>query len=121
MALPNEPEIMDARLAYPDAQRALAGNIEEVSVTFNTLGWYDTKFHPERGCFAIVREDGPLVDLVGDRLHIRYGDKTVNVYCFTAREIEDGQDIVITRRSFAALELLAVDRIDVIVETLEGP
>lgn len=121
MALPNEPEIMDARLAFPDAQVALAGTVEETKFATNTCGWYGTAFHPDRGCFAIVNLGGPLVDLVGDRLLLRYGvSRSVIVYCIGAQTVPEGQDIVITRRSFLALELLVVDRIDVIVETLAG-
>jgi hypothetical protein len=117
--LPNEPEILLARRAFPDAQAALTGVVAAERNTRNTLGWYGTTFHEERGSFAIVREDGPLADLVGDRLRLRYGKATpVFVYCIGAREIADGYDIVVPRRVFAALELLAVDRIDVIVEVL---
>lgn len=119
--LPNEPEIIDAKLAFPDAQRALAGVPEPGTAVRSTVGWYGTSLHPDRGCFAIVREDGPLADLVGDRLRVTYNDKSVTVYCIGARTIDSGEDIVITRRSWAAVELLSMDRIVAVVDVVAGP
>lgn len=116
--LPNEPEVLDARLPFPDAQVALDGVPSSRLTDFHTCGWYGTTLHDERGAFAMVNETGPLADLIGDRLRLRYERKSVNVYCFGSTDLP--HDIAITRRAFASLELLAVEEIEVLVEVLSG-
>jgi hypothetical protein len=118
--LPDEPEIMDARLAFPDAQTALDGVSDERGVIRYTCGWYGTKTHPERGSFCIVNEAGPLVDLVGDRLKLHHDDRVANVYCIGSRSIEEGQDIIVPRLVWTRLEILAEDTIEVTLEVLAG-
>jgi hypothetical protein len=102
------PEILDARRPYEQAQRFLDGTIKEEILTAHELGWYGTALHP----------DGELADLVGDRVRIIYGRRSTIVYVFASADIP--YDIAITRRSYAALELLSVDSISVRFETLTG-
>lgn len=117
--LPPEPEVLDARQGFPDAQQDLAGPPLETVAGFHSCGWYGTTLNDERGCFAVVGDEGPLAELIGDRLLLRYGLRSIYVYCFaSAPDLE--QDIVITRRAFAALDLLARESIDVLIEVIAG-
>jgi hypothetical protein len=114
VVLPAEPEILAARQGFADAQRDLAGVAVERMPGLPSCGWYGTAVSAERGSFALVNRGGPLEALIGDRLKLTYGDCSVYVYCFGSEDLD--WDIHITRRAFAALELLAVDRIALIVE-----
>jgi hypothetical protein len=114
----DELEILDARQGFSDAQAALADTaIERLSGLYG-CGWYGTNTSRERGSFGLVNRGGPLEELVGDRVKLTAGDYSVNVYLFGSEALD--HDIHITRRAFAAVSLLAVDRIDVIVEVLSA-
>lgn len=117
MAL-DEKEILDGRKGFPDAQSALAGARLELRAGLPNCGWYGTSISTERGSFALVNRGGPLEDLVGDRLRITEPNsgRQVIVYCFATEQLD--YDIHLTRRAYAALSLLAVDRIAVQVEVL---
>lgn len=120
--LPNEPEVIDGRLPFPDAQVALDGVGEGVDPTPYTCSWYGTEVSDERGSFGLVDDDGPLGHLIGDRVRVRYRrsgtgvERYVVVYVFGATELDT--DIAITRRAFAAIELLALEEISVQVEVV---
>lgn len=116
--LPSEPEILSARKGWQDAQAELAGQVIIRNPTLIGCGWYGTAISRERGAFALVNRTGALTDLVGDRLRLTHNDRSIYVYCFGTDDLD--YDIHITRRSFAALELLAVERIDVTVEVVSG-
>lgn len=116
--LPNEPEVLEARLAFPDGQDALNGVPESAGAGPYTLSWYGTQVHDERGSFGLVNAIGPLADLVGDRVQILYKTHSVRVYVFGSTDLDT--DIAITRRAFASIELLAKDSINVRVQTLIG-
>lgn len=120
--LPAEPTVIDARLPFAEAQTALSGVIlERRGAAHNSCSWFGTGVLLERGCFALVQRDGPLEEFVGDRLRLTYGRKCVLVYCVgTATVVDVPFEIGITRRAFQALELLSVDRIDVLVEVVSG-
>lgn len=89
-----------------------------------TAGWYGTKFDPTMGAVAIVRSDGPLADLVGERVQVtrRAGaPRSVVVYITDERDFPDelaDEDLLLTRRGFFALADLATDALDVTVEVL---
>jgi hypothetical protein len=116
LLLPAEPEILAARQGYTDAQEDLFGTPIERRPGLPSCGWYGTSVSAERGSFALVNRGGPLEDLIGDRLKLTYGDCSTFVYVFGSDDLD--YDIHITRRAFAALELLAVERIDLIVEVV---
>lgn len=116
--LPPEREILSARLPYLEAQVALSGTVEESVADYFTCGWYGTTMHPDRGAYAIAQADGPLVDYVGDRLRLIYGLRSTIVYVFASADIP--WQLGITRRSFAALDLLAKEQIDIRFEVLTG-
>ena len=114
--LPNEPEIIDARKSFLDAQGALGGVAAERMNDTYVCGWFGTGLVEDRGSFAVVDEAGPLAELIGDRLRVIHGQRTVVVYCFGSTDLDT--DLAIARRAFAAIELLAVEEITVEVEVL---
>ena len=118
LVFPNEPEVMDARLAFSDAQSALEGLDHERDYVTYTCGWYDRNVNEERGCFGLVHDAGPLAHLVGDRVKLITFEASVNVYVVNSISVEGEHDIVINRRAFAAVSLLAVDRIAVQVDVM---
>lgn len=118
MPFPNEPEILEARLAYSDAQRELAGIVEQRGVVRYSCGWYGSNVSDDRGSFAFVHETGPLADLVGDRVKLRYRDRTANIYVVNSMRVDGEYDLLIHRTVFLRLELLAIERIDVLVEVM---
>lgn len=113
---PNEPEILAARRPFPDAQAALEGGTLELRETLFSCGWYGSSISRERGCFALVNDTGGLSDLIGDRVRLMSGTRSVIVYVVGGGTFD--YDIHLMRRAYAALSLLAVERIDVTVEVL---
>lgn len=108
-AVPLETEFYYARFPFPLAQAALdTGKVVENSGQIASLGWHGTRIDPERGSFAVVNADGPLADLVGERLKITSSGgearpRTVFVYCHTRASIEE--DLSVTRRLFLGLSV----------------
>lgn len=104
------------RKAFPDAQNdiSLLGVGRVFGEQFYTLGWAGKS----RESFCLVNIDGPLSSLVGDHLRFRYGvSKSVYAYCVGIADV--ASDVIVTRRLFAALELLSVQQLSVIVEVIE--
>jgi hypothetical protein len=125
MIYPDEPEVRDARKPFIDAQAALDGVPVERLVGDWTCEWYGTRISRERGSFCLLNSDGPLAARVGDKLRLTYEDpqsgdaRAVNVYAVQTIALgESGPNLAITRRAFAALQLLAMERIAVTVEVL---
>lgn len=116
--LPSEPEVLAARLGYPDAQVELAGTPYWRATGLPGVGWYGTDVSAETGSFGLVNIGGPLESLIGDRLKLTYRGRSAFVYVFGSDYLIE--DLHITRRAFAALELLAVGRIGCIVEAVSG-
>jgi hypothetical protein len=112
------PEILDARRPFEQAQRFLDGAILRSVTDFYTCGWYGTTLHPDLGCYGIVQAEGDLADLVGDRVRVIYNRRSVIVYVFASYDIP--YDIAITRRAYAALELLSEEELSVRFEVLTG-
>jgi hypothetical protein len=114
-------EMLFASLPFNEAQAQLGAPGVEGRLLTATCGWHGTSFDSQRGSFAIVSSDGPLKDMVGERLAITRGDtpqaRTVYVYVHT-----DSDDLVdeisLTRRAFMALGDPALDNIDVSVDVV---
>lgn len=90
-----------------------------------TAGWYGRSFDPTDGAHAIVRTDGPLAELVGERVRVtrRAGGlrRSVAVYVHDEREFPDELDteqILLGRRAFLELGNHALDNIETTVEVL---
>lgn len=109
-----------AALPWPESQRKLAeGAAVPHSARLATCGWHGTKIDPNRGAFAIVRSDGPLADLLGERVRVGAYPRAAYVYV-TDERADVEEDISLTRRAFAALAPLATDELAVKVEVMDG-
>lgn len=115
-----------ASLPYDITQRvfAAAGTLRDTRRS-TRAGWYGTKFDPTTGARGIVRSDGPLADLVGERIRVSTrvggGVRSVAVYVHDEREFPDelaDEELLLTRRAFLALGNLALDNLTVSVEIL---
>lgn len=114
-----EPEILEARRSFPDTQAAMAsaGVPALFGPDFYTVAWKGHELTDTPGSFCTVNADGPLANLVGDHLRLRFGaSRSVYVYCVGSATL--AVDIGVTRRAFAALEFLAVDSLAVLVEVV---
>lgn len=106
-------------LPFATAQRVL-GTTQPLpgTETLAQCGWHGTLTDPERGSVAVVRTDGPLADLVGERVQISYEERTVVAYVHNELDVLD--DISLPRRSFIKLALPSSESIAVTVSTLAG-
>jgi hypothetical protein len=122
-ALPDEDDFYYARLPFERAQLALdTGKVESGSLHTGTLGWHGNRLDPERGSFVIVDSDGPLADLVGERLRITVGrdqpvPRSVVAYCHTMAAL--ASDLSLPRRLYLALGAPGDETPAVQVEVLE--
>jgi hypothetical protein len=118
-ASPERPEAELARLPWAESQAIFAqSGVVASTIQNGVLGWYGTAFDDERGAFAVVRPDGQFGDLVGERLAISSGDRTVYCFCKSALPLNEGEDLAVPSRVYAALSLLAQVPLEVTVEVL---
>jgi hypothetical protein len=111
-----EPLILDGRQDFIDAQEAFAG--VSVPLGFFTVGWYGSTISDERGSFGVVDPEMGLADLVGDIVEVGYGTRRVRVYVIGSQP-GLGTDLAITRRSYLAISLLAVEPLSVSVGVVQ--
>lgn len=119
-----EPLVLDGRQAFLDAQDRYLG--VAVPRGFFTVSWYGTSVSDERGSFGIVDPMRALADLVGDVVEIVYypgmlrsqGTRSVRVYVIGSQQ-SLGTDLGITRRSYLALENLAIEPLTASVGVVE--
>lgn len=121
------PDVEDAalaRLPWTVAQDALASGPVTASRRSAVAGWHGRSTDPETGAFCIVRSDGPLADLVGERVRVTYRDGTITrsvaLYCHDEQDFGEAadEDVSLTRRAMLALAPLAWDAVPVEVEVL---
>jgi hypothetical protein len=109
------PEVEDleiGRLPWEVTQSAFMGAVtDEVEVV---AGWHGTKADPEIGAFALVDENGPLKELVGDVIRVSRGFTSIFLYVNGLAELPE-EDLSLTRRAFLALGPLAATDLDVTV------
>lgn len=111
-----EPEILDARRAFPTSQGLLGGpSVRQVQGLVVT-GWHDTSVSGERPSFAVVRRDGPQLDLIGEIIRVSYADRSVFAYVLGSALIP--VDLSLARRAFLAIGLLAAESIDATVDVV---
>lgn len=97
-----------ATLPFGLAQRVFRSAAPIASSLVSALaGWYGTSFDPTAGANAIVRSDGPLADLVGERVLVTsrgtVQDRSVAVFVHDERLFPDedaGEDLMLTARAF---------------------
>lgn len=114
-------EMLYAALPWPEAQVQLAMPGVEGNPIAASCGWYGQSFDPHVGSFAIVARDGPLADMVGERLALTRRDtgttRTVYVYCLRDSD-QLTEDISLTRRAFMGLGDPPLDDVPVVVDTV---
>lgn len=114
-------EMLYAALPWAEAQAQLAMPGVEGNPIAAACGWHGQSFDPNVGSFAIVARDGPLADLVGERLALTRRDtgttRTVYVYCLRDSD-QLTEDISLTRRAFMGLGDPALDDVPVVVDTV---
>lgn len=112
------PDQMVAGLSVPDATEffGTATGPDRATVARASCGWHGTKFAEEQGAFAIVKLDGPLSGLVGERIQIRNDDRVTYAYVYDERDIIE--DISVTRRVFMELADPTDDELDVTVTAM---
>lgn len=113
--LPPETLVLDGRQAFLDAQAAFAG--PTTSLGFFSVSWYGSAVSDERGSFGIVDPAMGLADAVGEIVEVSYNSRNVYVYVIASQD-GLGTDLGITRRSYMALELLAIEPITATVGVL---
>jgi hypothetical protein len=116
------PEIPDEELAargWYSAQRALAGQSLSGTRRAASVEWHHTSLDDHEGAFALVREGGPLEELVGDVLRVSYGTRAAYVYVIDASDEIDA-DLSLARRAFLQLANLADDERRMTLEVVAG-
>lgn len=108
--LPPETAVLDARQAFLDAQASPSFAGQVTSLGFFSVSWYGTAVSDERGSFGIVDPAMDLADAVGEVVEVDYNSRSVRVYVIGSQG-GLGTDLGITRRSYLALELLAIEPI----------
>lgn len=107
------------RLPFAESQAQLRGPAETRSAKLATAEWHGAgpEGDPERVSFAMVDEEGPLANLVGERVLVRHGTK--QVYAYVHRSAALGSEISVTRRLFMALAPLATTQLPVVVSVVK--
>lgn len=118
---PEETDDYYGRLPHPEAQAELGEETPAPNPKFlASVGWHHTHLDPEWGAFAIVNEDGPLADLLGERVKVTVRsatkERSVVAYVHNRGQVED--DLSLTRRLFFGLAQLSEDNIKATVEVL---
>lgn len=118
-SLPLETDSYYARLGFPSAQKALGVGGPE-SRKRAVIGWHGSFLDGESqgGSFGIVNTEGSLTDLLGERVKVTYGKRSVVVYVHRAVDLDAAEDLSLSRRAFMALAPLPTDELVVRVEAL---
>lgn len=117
------PDVDDAQIArYPFSYaQSILGSIPplEGSGRVASATWHGTRMNRERGSFVLVQQDGEFSDLIGQRVRIStFKGKAVYAYVLTEADLDEANDLSLTRRLFLALAPLATESLGVRVETL---
>lgn len=124
--IPDVPDDQLARLPWSLSQQAF-GSAGPLRTTRRSAraGWHGTSVDPEEGANCIVRSDGLLADLVGERLRVTYRvgtkERVIFVYCHDEQDFPEeaaDEDVSLTRAGFRRLAPLALDGITVTIQVL---
>jgi hypothetical protein len=110
-----EPLVLVGRQAFFDAQQGFAGVV--VAMGYFTVSWYGSSVSDERGSFGVVDPTMGLADSVGDVVQVGYKGRVVSVYVIGSQP-GLGTDLGLSRRSYMALELLAIEPLTATVGTV---
>jgi hypothetical protein len=121
-AAPTEPDDYYARLGFNSAQSVLGVPGPEAPRYQAVVGWHGTYLDSESqgASFAIVQTGGALADLIGERVKVTYGHRSVVAYVHRTLDLDSGEEISLSRRAFQSLANLATDSLTARVEAL-GP
>lgn len=115
----DRPEEEIAHLPWAESQAIFGATGTVISTLLpGSLGWYGSSFDDDLGAFALAGEGGPFESLVGQRIAITYGPRAAYVYVRDAAVLNDGEDLAVPLRVYAALDLLTQVPIEVEVEAL---
>jgi hypothetical protein len=119
-----EIEMWYARLAFPESQAVFSSTARSGESRLAVCSWHGTRLDIERGAFVVVQVGGKLDDWVGERVRVALRGRTLlerAVYglVHNAAELDERDDLSVTRRLFAALAVPSLDRVDVTVERME--
>lgn len=107
-----EPDILNGMRGLTGAQSAFAGVADPVKTRFITdCGWYGTDVDEHEGFFCLAQADSALEDLIGEVVQIRYGVRSVLVYCVGATELPG--ELSLARTAYMQLAPLNVESIPV--------
>jgi hypothetical protein len=112
-------DLMLAQLPFPTAQRLLAGAAVRGSRERVLAEWHGTSADGDtiQGSLAMVNPDGPLADLVGERIKVTFQTRSVIAYVHKSGQLDD--DLSLTRTLFARLARLDATNISVLVEVVQ--
>jgi hypothetical protein len=116
MAEASEPEVLDARRAFPVAQALLAGEPLDALPTELAVGWHDTSVHPETGAFAVVGIDSGMDDWIGEVLRVNANGRACFVYVMGAADVPT--PLSLARRAFASLSALSAESVLALVDVI---
>lgn len=115
-----DEDLLISRRAFAVAQEEFAGAGLRVAAEAADIGWHGTDLHPETGSVALVREDGPYVDLVGEIVGVSRTlsaeSRTVYAYVIGTAPILD--DLSLARRAFMGLGILSNELLVCTVEVI---
>lgn len=112
-----EPEVLNARRAFPEAQALLAGEPLTALPTELEVGWHDTSTHPETGAFAVVGIDSGLDDWIGEILLVTANGRACYVYVMGAVDVPVA--LSLARRAFCSLAVLSVEALPALVQVVQ--
>jgi hypothetical protein len=102
-----EPEVLNGRRAFADAQALFAGEPLTATPSEIEIGWHDTSTHPEMGSFAVVARDSALEDWIGEVVLISANGRACFVYVMAAVDVPT--PLSLARRAFGSLAALSVE------------
>lgn len=115
-----DEEVHIGRRAFPETQELFSQVGDHRLDNFVEVGWYGTEAHPESGSFALVREGGPLEELVGEILGITrdVSADPLPTYCYVIGALPIVDDLQVFRRVFVNFAPLWRDTVRCVVEVI---
>jgi hypothetical protein len=115
-----EVEMWYARLPFPESQEVFSSTALSGETRLASCSWHGTRLDAERGAFVIAQVGGKLDDWVGERVQISLRgrateERVVYGLVHNATELDERDDLSVTRRLFAALAVPSLDRVGVTV------
>ena len=102
-------ELLASRRSWAKTQELFTSVPIERIPALVEVSWHGTEVYGESGAVALARTGGPYERLVGEVIRVRREKREIFVYVVAARDVPG--DLSLTRRAFAALGLLALDRV----------